>query len=32
MQVANEIQNTSALTDLPKSKVFALLNLPADQR
>jgi hypothetical protein len=32
MQVANEIQNTSALTDLPKSKVFALLDMPSDQR
>lgn len=32
MQVAKESSNWPALTDLPPSKVFALLDLPADQR
>lgn len=32
MQVATELQNTSALTDLPRTKVFALLELPAEKR
>lgn len=32
MQVANECSNPSALTLLPQSKVFALLDVPQDQR
>ncbi len=32
MQVANEFRNASTLTDLPQSKVFALLSLPQEDR
>jgi len=32
MKVANEFSNTTALSDLPKSKVFALLDLPGEER
>jgi predicted nucleic acid-binding Zn-ribbon protein len=32
MKVANEFTNTTALSDLPKSKVFALLDLPPENR
>lgn len=32
MKVANEISNATALSDLPKSKVFALLDLPQEER
>lgn len=32
MQVATEFSNTSTLTDLPKSKIFALLDVPSEER
>ncbi|ASN68264.1 hypothetical protein 10S11_2 [uncultured Caudovirales phage] len=32
MKVASEFSNTTALSDLPKSKVFALLDLPQEER
>ena len=32
MKVANEFSNATTLSDLPKSKAFALLDLPQDER
>ena len=32
MQIASEFSNTSAMTDLPPTKIFALLDLPPEER
>ena len=32
MRIANEMTNSTSLTNLSQTKVFALLDLPQDQR